>query len=157
MARMESSINVNSVSRISEGTVIKGEIFSPADIRIDGSFEGKIISKGRVVAGDKASIKGEVLCENLDIWGKLEGSVYTKDTLSLKEGCQLNGNINVRRLSVELGAVLNGNCKTITDAEFDKYEQSLTKQATTVHITAPAAAVTTSAATGSQQKHQAAN
>ena len=122
-----SSINVNSVSRISEGTVIKGEVFSPSDIRIDGTFEGKIISKGRVVVGEKATIKGDIICENIDIWGKLEGCVYTKDTLSLKEGCQLDGNINVRRLAVELGAVLNGTCKTITESEFDKYEESLVK------------------------------
>ena len=124
---MESSVNVNSVSRISEGTVIKGEIFSPSDIRIDGSFEGKIISEGRVVAGEKAVIKGDIICDNFDIWGKLEGCIYTKDMLSLKEGCKVDGNINVRRLSVELGAVLNGTCKTITEAEFDKYEESLVK------------------------------
>ena len=51
---MDNNVNVNDVSRISAGTVIKGEINSPNDIRIDGSFEGKIISKGRVVVGDKA-------------------------------------------------------------------------------------------------------
>lgn len=149
---MESSINVNSVSRISDGTVIKGEIFSPADIRIDGAFEGKIISKGRVVAGEKAVIKGEVICENLDIWGKLEGTVYTKDTLSLKEGCMLDGSINVKRLSVELGAVLNGECKTITEAEFDKFEESVTKASTAVHVTAAS-----NPSQNQQQKRQSAN
>ena len=45
-------VNVNEVSRISTGTVIKGEINSPNDIRIDGVFEGKIFSKGRVVVGE---------------------------------------------------------------------------------------------------------
>jgi cytoskeletal protein CcmA (bactofilin family) len=40
--------------------------------------------------------------------------------LSLKDGCVVSGNLHVRRLSVELGATFNGNCKTITEAEFDK-------------------------------------
>ncbi len=120
MARMEPVVNVNSISRISAGTVIKGEISSPTDIRIDGTFEGKIYSKGRVVIGDSAEIKGDIICDNIDLWGKVEGNVYVKDTISLKEGCTINGNLHIRRLSVELGATFNGNCRTITEAEFNK-------------------------------------
>ena len=51
MSKTETVVNVNSISRISAGTVIKGEILSPNDIRIDGTFEGRIQSKGRVVVG----------------------------------------------------------------------------------------------------------
>ena len=120
MAKVEPVVNVNSISRISAGTVIKGEIVSPYDIRIDGTFEGKIQSKGRVVVGESAHIKGDIICENIDLWGKVEGNLFVKDTLSLKEGCTMNGNLHVRRLSVELGATFNGSCRTITEAEFDK-------------------------------------
>ena len=120
MAKVEANLNVNSVSRISAGTVIKGEITSPSDIRVDGTFEGKIISKGRVVVGESATIKGDVICENIDLWGNLDGNVFVKDTLSLKEGCEINGNLHIKRLSVELGATFNGNCHMISEAEFDK-------------------------------------
>ena len=120
MGKIETSLNVNSISRISAGTVIKGEIMSPSDIRIDGTFEGKLQSKGRVVIGETAVIKGDILCDNVDLWGKVEGNLYVKDTLALKEGCIVNGNLHIKKLSVELGSVFNGNCKTITDAEFDK-------------------------------------
>jgi cytoskeletal protein CcmA (bactofilin family) len=120
MAKTEPVVNVNSISRISAGTVIKGEILSPTDIRIDGSFEGRVQSKGRVVVGESAIIKGDIVCENIDLWGTVEGNLFVKDTLSLKDGCVVSGNLHVRRLSVELGATFNGNCKTITEAEFDK-------------------------------------
>ena len=120
MAKLETALNVNSISRISAGTVIKGEILSPTDIRIDGSFEGRVQSKGRVVVGETATIKGDIVCENVDLWGKVEGNLFVKDTLSLKDGCVVSGNLHIRRLSVELGATFNGNCKTITEAEFDK-------------------------------------
>ncbi len=120
MGKTETTVNVNSISRISAGTVIKGEILSPSDIRIDGTFEGRIQSKGRVVIGESAVVKGEVICSDIDLWGKVEGELFVKDTLYLKEGCIVNGNLNIRRLSVELGATFNGNCKTITEAEFDK-------------------------------------
>ena len=120
MAKLETALNVNSISRISAGTVIKGEILSPGDIRIDGPFDGKLHSKGRVVIGETAVIKGDIFCDNIDLWGKVEGNLYVKDTLALKEGCIVNGNLHIKKLSVELGAVFNGNCKTISDAEFDK-------------------------------------
>ena len=120
MAKTEPVVNVNSISRISAGTVIKGEILSPTDIRIDGTFEGCVQSKGRVVVGESAVIKGDIVCENVDLWGKVEGNLFVKDTLSLKEGCVVDGNLHIRRLAVELGATFNGNCKTITEAEFNK-------------------------------------
>lgn len=120
MAKVEPVVNANAISRISAGTLIKGEIVSPCDIRIDGTFEGKIQSKGRVVIGESAHIKGDIICDNIDLWGKVEGNVFVKDTLNLKEGCVVNGNLNVRKLSVELGATFNGNCKMISETDFDR-------------------------------------
>ena len=120
MAKSEPTLNVNSISRISAGTIIKGEIQSPYDIRIDGTFEGKVQTKGRVVVGESAMVKGDVICENADLWGKIEGNLYVKDTLSLMEGCAMEGNLHVKRLSVELGSTFNGNCRMISEAEFNK-------------------------------------
>ena len=120
MAKTETTVNVNSISRISAGTVIKGEVISPSDIRIDGTFEGKVQSKGRVVIGETAVIKGDIVCNDVDLWGKVEGNIFVKDTLALKEGCVVSGNLHIRKLSVELGATFNGNCKTISEADFDR-------------------------------------
>ena len=120
MAKAESNLIVNSVSRISAGTVVKGDITSPSDIRIDGTFEGRIQSKGRVVVGESATIRGDVICENMDLWGNLNGNIFVKDTLSLKDGCEVGGKLHVKRLSVELGSTFNGNCQMVSEAEFDK-------------------------------------
>jgi cytoskeletal protein CcmA (bactofilin family) len=120
MAKLETEMNVNSISRISAGTIIKGEITSPYDIRIDGTFEGKVQTKGRVVVGEKANVQGDIICGNIDLWGKVDGNVFVKDTLNLKDGCVVNGNLNIRKISVELGATFNGNCKMISEADFDR-------------------------------------
>ena len=123
MAKSEPNLNVNTINRISVGTIIKGEIVSSSDIRIDGTFDGKVQSNGRVVIGESASVKGDIICENLDLWGKVDGNVYVKDTLSLKQGCTVNGNVHIRRFCVELGSTFNGNCKMITEDEFEKLIQ----------------------------------
>lgn len=112
--------SVNSVSRISAGTSIAGEMYSANDIRIDGNFEGHIFSKGRIVIGESARVKGDVICSNMDLWGKMEGNIYVKDVLSLKSGSSTGGNINTKKFVVELGAAFDGTCKMISDDEFQK-------------------------------------
>jgi len=105
-------------SRISAGTTIKGEIKTPTDIKIDGTFEGKVTSDAKVTIGENAVIKGDIVCNDADLWGQVNGNLYVKDTLSLKDTCVVEGDLHIRRLSVELDAKFNGNCKMITEADF---------------------------------------
>ena len=118
--RSGETVGVNDVSRISAGSSIKGEITSPNDIRIDGNFEGKIISQAKVVVGEKAVIKGDIVCSSCDFWGKIDGNFFVKDTLSLKDTCVVTGDLHIRRLQVDLDATFNGNCKMITESEFNQ-------------------------------------
>lgn len=119
MGKVEPQVNVNSISRISSGTVFKGEMASNSDIRVDGRFEGKLYSDGKLVVGESAEVMGDVVCSNVDIWGKISGNITIKDTTSLKAECKVNANLQVRKLIVELGATFNGSCKMITTEEYD--------------------------------------
>lgn len=116
----EPVVNVNEVSRIAAGVVIKGEITSPSDIRIDGTVEGSVRSEGKIVVGEAAEIKGTIYCNMLDFWGKIEGDLYVRDTLSLKGTSSVKGNLHIRRFQVEMGAAFDGNCSMITEEEFDQ-------------------------------------
>ncbi|MBO4263499.1 MAG: polymer-forming cytoskeletal protein [Bacteroidales bacterium] len=120
----EQTANVNSISRISEGTVVKGQIGTGNDIRVDGVVEGKITASGRVVVGESASIKGTIVCANLDLWGKVEGDLYVKEVLSVKGTAEIAGNVYVRKFQVEMGARFNGVCKMITEEDFDKMDET---------------------------------
>ncbi len=118
---LSSSSEINDVSRISAGTVIKGDITSPNDIRIDGTFEGRIFSQAKVVVGEKAIIKGDVICNNADFWGTMiKGNFFVKDTLSLKDTCVVEGDLHTGRLQIELDAKLTGSCRIITEEEFNQ-------------------------------------
>ena len=122
---VEPVVNVNEVSRVSSGTIIRGDIYSPNDIRIDGSFEGRIISKCKVVVGENAVITGDIVCENADFWGKMHGNFYVKDTLSLKSSSVIEGDLKCRRLEIEMDARFDGNCQTINEEEFNTLAESL--------------------------------
>ena len=117
----ETNSNPNAVSRIAEGmSITKGEIVSTHDIRFDGNFDGKITSKGRIVIGESATLKGEIICANLDVWGVYEGVSYVQDTLSLKKGGSYSGEINTGKFVVEIGSKLDGTTKMISDEDFQK-------------------------------------
>lgn len=121
-------LDVNAISRISEGTNVQGDFSSMTDIRVDGTVNGKMLSSGRIVVGEKATIEGSLFCSDLDLWGSVKGDVYVKNLLSLKNSASVEGNLHVRKLQVEVGANLNGTCKMITEAEFDETVEKLVSE-----------------------------
>ena len=128
VARSKSSaVKGNEVNRIAEGTCFIGDFASCSDIRIDGSFEGRLYCEARVVVGEKATIKGDIFCSYIDFNGTmLEGNFYVKDTLSLKSGCMVKGDMNFNKLQVELDAKFTGKCQVMEAADFDKAAASMT-------------------------------
>ena len=118
---MDNNVNLNEVSRISSGTAFKGEITCTGDIRVDGKFDGRLNSKGRLVAGEKAVMNGDVICQNVDFSGKMDkGTFYVADTLSLKSGCSVTGDLRYKRLQVDLDAKITGTLSALTESEFVK-------------------------------------
>ena len=115
------NININEVNRIASGAIFKGDIATANDIRIDGTFEGRLYSEARVVVGEKAVVKGDIFCTFVDVNGTMtEGRFYVKDTLTLKAGCSVHGDLFFERLQVELDAKFIGKCQVIGDAEYNK-------------------------------------
>jgi cytoskeletal protein CcmA (bactofilin family) len=99
------------INLISNGTEITGDIKSSGDIRIDGSLNGNLNTKGKVVIGTTGKVKGEVICKNSEVSGILEGKITVGQLLNLKASSKINGEIVTNKLSIEPGAVFSGNCK----------------------------------------------
>lgn len=51
---------------IGNGTLIKGEVESNGDIRIDGKVVGSVKSTGKVVIGQNGIVEGEINCKTAD-------------------------------------------------------------------------------------------
>lgn len=110
MARAAENPLENGINRIVEGTRFKGEISCESNIRIDGTFEGELSTKGRLVVGPQGSLKGTVVCQNCEVEGKLEGRLSVEELLSLKASASVDGEIHYGKLSIEPGAALTGTC-----------------------------------------------
>jgi cytoskeletal protein CcmA (bactofilin family) len=97
-------------NRIVEGTIIKGDVISQADFRLDGALIGNFSSNGKLVIGPAGSVNGEIICQNADIEGKFEGKLKIEDTLNIKASAIIIGDVTVGKLSVEPGAVFSATC-----------------------------------------------
>ena len=143
---MANNVNVNDVNRIAAGAKFSGDMATLNDIRIDGTFEGRLYSRARVVVGEKAVVKGDIFASYIDFNGTmLGGNFYVKDTLSLKAGCTVNGDLYFQRFQVELDARFTGKCQVIDEAAFNKVSapmSSLLGKPAREAAPAPAAAAT---------------
>jgi cytoskeletal protein CcmA (bactofilin family) len=117
MAKFNETDNTT-INLISAGTDITGDIKSVGDIRIDGSLNGNLNTKGKVVIGPTGKVKGEVICKNSEIAGLIEGKIVVGQLLNLKASSKIYGDILTSKLSIEPGAMFTGSCK-MSDTEIN--------------------------------------
>lgn len=100
-------------SIISADVVMQGNINSAGEIQFDGNLEGDIKAASLII-GEKAAVKGEVICETVTVRGRVEGGIRAK-SVSLASTSHIQGDILHSSLSVETGAHFEGNCRHSDD------------------------------------------
>lgn len=98
---------------IGSSSLFEGKLKSIGIIRVDGSFSGELSVEGSVIVGDGGLIKGNVKADKITIAGKVEGNIYCSGTLELTPNGKLYGDIEVKSISIEDGAVFQGKCTMI--------------------------------------------
>ena len=103
-------LKVMEINVVAKNTAIIGDIISEGDFRIDGTLEGNIKTKGRVIIGVSGSVKGKIDAVNSDIEGKFSGDLLVQETLTIKATAIISGDVVIGKLSVEPGATFNASC-----------------------------------------------
>jgi cytoskeletal protein CcmA (bactofilin family) len=104
-------------NRIVEGTIIKGDIISQADFRLDGELTGNFQSKGKIVIGPAGSVTGDIICKNADIEGRFKGKIQVLEILNVKHKSSIHGEVICGKLSVEPGADFSASCMMKTNSK----------------------------------------
>jgi len=104
-------ISGGSTTIIGAGTIIKGNIESSGDIRIDGTLVGNLSSKSKILVGADGTIDGSIKGKNADVLGKVTGQIDVKEVLQLRGKCVVDGDICTGKLEVEPTATFNGRCQ----------------------------------------------
>lgn len=92
-------------------------------MKIDGNVEGDIEVKGTVIIGRHGNIKGNIISDNVELHGRIEGNITARNNLMLFSTAQLYGDASMKNFNSATGAVFVGNCIIIEDEPERKGEQ----------------------------------
>jgi len=118
MAIMENGASVSISSKvietvISAQTKFKGSVHTDKPIRIDGYFEGEIVSTDVVEVSKGGEFKGIIKCNCFNLYGNASGSAECKDLLHIAEGASYSGDVVTSALETVRGSKLNGKVQII--------------------------------------------
>lgn len=99
---------------IGKNTVFEGAITGGGTIRVDGKLKGELSVSGNLTIGEEGSIFGNIKADNIHCAGIIDGNVEVSSQLHLTPSSRINGDIVVKNIIVDEGAVFTGNCKMIT-------------------------------------------
>jgi cytoskeletal protein CcmA (bactofilin family) len=102
------SFSEGEVSILSADVLLEGKLKSDGSLRIDGKVNGDIEVKGSLTIGDTAEIKGNIKGANINLSGKVEGTVTAGEKVVLESSSKLTGDIFAKRLVISEGAVFDG-------------------------------------------------
>lgn len=80
----------------------------PVNLRINGSFEGKLDTRGNLTIGENARVKANIFGDRIIVAGKVTGDIKATVSLSIISPATIQGNIQTPQLSVTEGAVVEG-------------------------------------------------
>lgn len=87
----------------------------PVNLRINGKFDGTLETKGNLTISRTAEVNANIIGETIIIGGRVTGDIIARDKLVLLSPAVLKGNVVISRLSVEEGAIFEGNCRMSED------------------------------------------
>ncbi len=93
---------------IGEQVSVKGTLSFQKLLRIDGCFEGELISDGKLIIGPHGTVKANINLQEAFISGKVDGDITVKERLVLRGRAEIRGNIKAPILSVDEGVTILG-------------------------------------------------
>ena len=95
---------------LDRGSSFKGEMEFEDTMRIDGKFNGKIVSKNELIVGESAHIEGDLHVGRVAISGTIVGKIVADQRVEIHRNGKVYCDIETPSLVIEEGAIFQGNC-----------------------------------------------
>jgi cytoskeletal protein CcmA (bactofilin family) len=86
----------------------KGEMTFEKGLRLQGKFEGKINTAGRLHVAKEARLSADVEAGSILIEGEVKGNLTATDRIEMKNSARYEGDLQASKLVVEEGAAFSG-------------------------------------------------
>jgi cytoskeletal protein CcmA (bactofilin family) len=94
----------------------KGELTYDKGMRLQGKFEGNILTQGRLHVTKEANMSADVDAGAISVEGNVKGKLNASDRIELKQSARYEGDLTASKLVVDEGAVLSGHVTVGPDA-----------------------------------------
>ena len=95
-------------SVIQEGVSIRGDLKSDNDIRLDGTLDGSLVCKARLVVGVTGSVRADIEGADVVVMGRVHGKITGHRRVELKKGAHVEGDLATQSLVIEEGVYFQG-------------------------------------------------
>lgn len=96
---------------LGRGSEFEGKLTFEGTVRIDGKFNGSIVTKDVLVVGDGAVVSAEIECGTVIVHGQIVGNIKAKNAVELHAPAKVKGNIETPTLMIEKGVTFDGQTK----------------------------------------------
>ena len=93
-----------------EDTVFNGLFNYSGTVRIDGKFEGQVITEDTLIIGETGHLMAEISAGTIICMGYVEGNLMASQKIEIHSTSKVVGNIKSPALNIELGGVFDGTC-----------------------------------------------
>jgi len=95
---------------LGEGTIFTGDLVSEGIVRLDGRFSGHI-NAGSVIVGKNAVVHADIKCDDLSVYGKINGNILVKNNVEIFSEGELVGDMKAVSSIVREGGSFTGKCE----------------------------------------------
>ena len=93
-----------------EDTTFSGTLNFEGIVRIDGKFEGEVVTNDVLIVGETGELSADITAGIVVCKGQITGSIVAAEKVEMHANSRIAGNIKSPALHVELGATLDGYC-----------------------------------------------
>ena len=93
-----------------EDTIFNGLLNFTGTVRIDGKFEGQVITEDTLIIGETGHLTAEISAGTVVCMGYVEGTVIASQKIEIHSTSKVVGNIKSPALHIEAGGVFDGTC-----------------------------------------------
>lgn len=102
---------------LGKNTSFQGKMSFEGMTRLDGKFDGEVLSGDFLFVGEHGVIDAEISVGTLVVDGKVSGNVSAASKIIIHNTGKLYGNIGTPTLVIEEGGLFEGSCKMDKTAE----------------------------------------
>jgi cytoskeletal protein CcmA (bactofilin family) len=114
LARSAVPDGVDVESLIGEHTSFEGTLKTEGSVRLLGTIQGEIESKGTIIVEEKARVTARLTGAQVTVAGHVDGQIYCEGRVEIRPTGHVTGEINAGALIVQEGAYFDGNSKMAT-------------------------------------------